>query len=206
MSDNANNDNLSRRVLSLEKVYYTSRALVLAAIFLIAILVGHTYFFQIPDEIEEQLKSHINKRTGKNLDTVFGEIEQMRSDVRRLKYSELHIESGTEIAHHDEFSGLREWKGRSGTGGAIDQRVDFDRPFVVAPKVMVALSFLDHVIVPRTNNLRIETTVTKVDRHRFNYSIVTWADTDIWRADLSWIAYGRSHSDASTGDSDENGL
>ena len=81
----------------------------------------------------------------------------------------------------------------NGERGAVNERVIFNKPFKEIPEVVVALSFIDHVVSYRDsniNNLRIKATVTRVDRHGFNYSIATWANTDIWRADMSWIAYG----------------
>ena len=192
MATDPKNEDLAARILSLEKVYYTSRALVVSAIFLVAIFFGHTYIFQIPDAIEGKINSHIDEGTGKTL-------EEFINDVKSITASQLHIQSGTAIAHHDDYSSLRQ-RNANGERGAINVRVDFDKPFLEIPEVMVSLSLIDHVTDSGQNNLRINVKVTNRDRHGFNYSIVTWANTDIWRADLSWIAYGRSRRDGNSSD------
>lgn len=194
MNGSSGNGDLGGRVLSLEKVYYTARAFSILALFLIAGFVGHSYIFQIPSEIKNVLKLYVEERTGKTLENVI-------QGMNALLDESLHIESGKAIAHHNEYPKLRTADPNGGERGAVNQRIDFDKPFREAPQVMVALSFIDHVIAskPNTkvNNLRIRATVVDVDRIGFNYSIVTWGNTDIWRADLSWIAYGYRNADDS---------
>lgn len=133
-------------------------------------------------------------------------VEELRKLVEHVNRTqpELHIESGTASVDHTKFGEIRNTTTDVGFRGAENERINFASPFSKKPDVIVALTHVDHVLtqnnskgetVPRINNLRISSIVTSADRDGFNYSIGTWADTDIWAASLSWIAYGYKNTD-----------
>ena len=70
--------------------------------------------------------------------------------------------------------------------GARGERVDFSTPFASAPEVFMALSYIDTMTAG--DPLRISTRVTAVDAHGFNYDLVVWCKTTLWRGRASWIA------------------
>ena len=186
MPDSSNNGDLASRVLSLEKIYYTAKAFFVVVGVVIVGFFGYTYVQQIPNAIDESIKEFVHEGTNKNLNDFIREVNTLFEQT-------FYIESGIKSAHHATYPDLRKTVGVHGERGAVNERVKFNKPFKEIPEVVVALSFIDHVVSDRDSNiynLRIKATVTRVDRHGFNYSIATWADTDIWRADMSWIAYG----------------
>jgi hypothetical protein len=65
-------------------------------------------------------------------------------------------------------------------------RINFARPFVTPPKVVVFFNLID---LDRTKNWRLETTATKIDTKGFTINIETWSDTILYAAQACWIAY-----------------
>jgi hypothetical protein len=65
-------------------------------------------------------------------------------------------------------------------------RVDFERPFVTPPKVVV---FLNHIALDKDHNWRIITTASNIDVNGFTLNIQTWSDTVLYAAQTCWIAY-----------------
>lgn len=180
MNGSSDNGDLRGRVLSLEKVYYTARALAMAALLIIAGLVGHAYFFEIPSKIDDTIASHVENETGKNL-------QSFVRDVNALVDTYVYIESGRVLIHHSDYPELRNTDGK-GDRGALNKRIEFERQFKETPKVVVSLSYIDGAT---DDNLRVKATVENIDRRGFNYSVATWSNSDVWRAEMSWIAYGQ---------------
>jgi hypothetical protein len=81
-------------------------------------------------------------------------------------------------------------------------RIDFARPFVTPPKVVVFLNFID---LGNSRNWRLKTTATDVDANGFTLNIETWADTVLYRAQAGWIAYpeDRQHIFSTSVDTEE---
>jgi len=65
-------------------------------------------------------------------------------------------------------------------------RVEFDRPFVSPPKVVVFLNFLD---LDKNHNWRLKTSATDIDVNGFTLNLDTWGDTVLYAAQVGWIAY-----------------
>ena len=65
-------------------------------------------------------------------------------------------------------------------------RIDFERPFVAPPKVIV---FLDAFDIALDHNWRLRTTATDIDAKGFTLNIETWGDTVLHSARTCWIAY-----------------
>ncbi len=73
--------------------------------------------------------------------------------------------------------------------GVVDRAfpVTFNGPFPVPPTLVVALKALD---VDHGANLRINTYASNVSTTGFNLHFGVWADTHVYWAVASWIAYG----------------
>ncbi len=65
-------------------------------------------------------------------------------------------------------------------------RVNFERPFVTPPEVVV---FLNRIDLDKNRNWRIITTATDIDTKGFTLNIDTWSDTIFYSARACWIAY-----------------
>jgi hypothetical protein len=65
-------------------------------------------------------------------------------------------------------------------------RVDFERPFITPPKVVVFLNYID---LDHSRNWRLKTTATDIDVNGFTLKIETWLDTILYAAQACWIAY-----------------
>lgn len=66
------------------------------------------------------------------------------------------------------------------------RRINFDRPFVTSPKVLVFLKELD---MGGGSSNRVRTYTSDVDPKGFTVHIDTWADTNLYSAIAGWIAY-----------------
>lgn len=104
----------------------------------------------------------------------------------------VRIESGKIAIHHDSNPTLRHTGACPSVRGDVGRYVKFETPFIEKPKVVMSLTFLDHVIDQGLiNNLRITAEVVETFPDGFSYNVNTWCNTDIWAARVSWIAYGR---------------
>jgi len=65
-------------------------------------------------------------------------------------------------------------------------RINFERPFVTPPKVVVFFNLFD---LDRSKNWRLKTTATNIDVNGFTLNIETWSDTILYAAQVCWIAY-----------------
>ncbi|KAG6908360.1 hypothetical protein DXG01_005178 [Tephrocybe rancida] len=65
-------------------------------------------------------------------------------------------------------------------------RINFDRPFVTPPKVVV---FFNHLDFEKGKAWRLITSATAIDAMGFTLNIETWYDTVLHAAQASWIAY-----------------
>ncbi|KAH9167232.1 hypothetical protein EDB89DRAFT_135190 [Lactarius sanguifluus] len=65
-------------------------------------------------------------------------------------------------------------------------RIDFERPFVTPPKVVV---FFNHLEFDKNHNWRVVTTANDIDVNGFTLNIETWSDTVLHCAQTCWIAY-----------------
>lgn len=66
------------------------------------------------------------------------------------------------------------------------RRIKFDRSYGAAPSIVVWLNQLDMEI---GRNWRVKAYATDIDAHGFTIHIDTWADSILWSASASWIAY-----------------
>ncbi|KIL65612.1 hypothetical protein M378DRAFT_178313 [Amanita muscaria Koide BX008] len=67
-----------------------------------------------------------------------------------------------------------------------DVRINFERPFVTPPKVVVFFGGFD---LCQSKNWRLSTTATNIDKWGFTLNINTWGDTVPHYAQVGWIAY-----------------
>ena len=65
-------------------------------------------------------------------------------------------------------------------------RVDFERPFVTPPKVVV---FFNRIKFDNDHNWRVVTTASNIDVNGFTLNIQTWSDTVLYAAQTCWVAY-----------------
>ncbi|KAH9012348.1 hypothetical protein EDB85DRAFT_2124661 [Lactarius pseudohatsudake] len=65
-------------------------------------------------------------------------------------------------------------------------RIDFERPFVTPPKVVV---FFNHLEFDRNHDWRVATTASDIDVNGFTLNIETWSDSILHCAQTCWIAY-----------------
>ena len=65
-------------------------------------------------------------------------------------------------------------------------RVDFERPFVTPPKVVVFLNYID---LDKNRNWRLKATADDIDTSGFTLTIESWGDTILYTAQACWIAY-----------------
>lgn len=84
------------------------------------------------------------------------------------------------------------WRGvlccdRKGYGRFVRTYIRFSQPFSKTPKIVLGLSYED---VYTGANHRIKVIATDVDHHGFFLEIHTWLDTQVWGADVNWLAYG----------------
>jgi len=66
------------------------------------------------------------------------------------------------------------------------RRINFDRPFVTPPKVIVFLKRLD---MDKNKGWRVITTASDIDANGFTIHIDTWADSILYGGAAGWIAY-----------------
>ena len=71
-------------------------------------------------------------------------------------------------------------------------RVNFERPFVTPPKVIVFFNLID---LDNHYNWRLCTTATDIDEKGFILNIETWGDTIFHSAQAFWIAYPEDDED-----------
>lgn len=78
----------------------------------------------------------------------------------------------------------------SGTGSRqVNARVTFARPFARPPRVVVSLRDLDVIHGDGGRNTRLEVQALAIDPAGFTIRYHTWADTLVFMARTSWIAY-----------------
>lgn len=65
-------------------------------------------------------------------------------------------------------------------------RINFERPFVTPPKVVVFFNLID---LDKGRNWRLKTSATGIDEKGFTLNIETWDDTILNAAGVGWIAY-----------------
>lgn len=170
---------IENRVTKLEKTLYGLKGASGVLIVVILAFFGIAHFYQIPDAVDKFIEAQI----GNENQTA---AEVMR-DLLSHTHQELYIESGSIHISKDKHPELRKTAVDVGDRGAIQKRIKFKKPFHKSPEVMVALAYIDHVA---PGNLRIKAIVTEIDKDGFYYTLATWGKTDIWRAHLSWLAYG----------------
>ena len=114
------------------------------------------------------------------------EIADLQQELGQLRADAVRIESGV-LSLPDDKQVLNK-KGNYVTRG-IRRRIEFTKKFSSKPTVVVNLSRLD---IDQRSNIRIRVRVlpTEVDESGFSYDFFTWADTKIYEAMGTWIAYG----------------
>jgi len=65
-------------------------------------------------------------------------------------------------------------------------RIEFERPFVTPPKVVVFLNFID---LDKNYNWRLKASATNIDANGFTINLETSGDTVLYAAQAGWIAY-----------------
>ena len=96
-------------------------------------------------------------------------------DVFALAPGDLDFLTGEHMRHL--------WKDPSSPASV---RIDFERPFVTPPKVVV---FFNRIGFERNRNFRAVTTASDIDVKGFTLNIETWSDTILHSAQTCWIAY-----------------
>jgi len=66
------------------------------------------------------------------------------------------------------------------------RRINFDRPYITPPKVIVFLKQLD---LDKSKNWRVIANVSDIDANGFTIHIDTWGDSILYSATAGWIAY-----------------
>ena len=119
-------------------------------------------------------------------------ISHLEGDVKDIEAKKLRIETGDIDLYHERTPELlRPTQGTGGNyapRGTIEGEVNFEAPFKSVPKVVFGFNALD---ISHDRNTRLRLSVRDVDENGFTYRFVTWADTKIYWARGSWIAYGR---------------
>jgi hypothetical protein len=97
----------------------------------------------------------------------------------------LHIQTGERSGGYQENA---DWTLITGTGHrTYTAAVTFNSPFLVAPKVTLALSGLD---VAAVNNNRIRLRAENITVNGFDLVFHTWADTIVYGVWATWTAIG----------------
>ena len=76
---------------------------------------------------------------------------------------------------------------RKGSDRFIRKYIRFSQPCSTPEKIVLGISYLDCI---RTDDHRIKVIATDIDSHGFFLEIHTWLDTQVWGADVNWLAYG----------------
>ncbi len=76
---------------------------------------------------------------------------------------------------------------RKGSDRFVRKYIRFSQPFTTSPNVVLGLSYVD---VYQGANHRIKVIATDIDPNGFFLEIHTWLDTQVWGADVNWLAYG----------------
>lgn len=115
------------------------------------------------------------------------ETGQTRFEQRCLLSGEgLQIISATdELFNHVDTNDYL-WSGQGPR--ALELAVRFQRPFATPPLVSLGLSGIDS---SHSENLRFNITAESVSEAGFVIRFVTWDDTRIARASISWTAIGK---------------
>ena len=97
----------------------------------------------------------------------------------------LHIQTGETSAGYQQNP---DWTLTTGIGvRTYRTAVTFNSPFLVAPKVTLALSGLD---VAAVNNNRIRLIAENITVNGFDIVFITWYDTVIYAVWATWTAIG----------------
>jgi hypothetical protein len=76
---------------------------------------------------------------------------------------------------------------RKGSDRFVRKYIRFSQPFSTSPNIVLGLSYVD---IYQGANHRIKVIATDVDPNGFFLEIHTWRDTQVWGADVHWLAYG----------------
>lgn len=102
---------------------------------------------------------------------------------------DLQILSNSEEIFNHVDENLYMW---SETGDrSLVKKIVFERPFTDVPAVSFGLSGIDSSC---DQNLRFNLRIKGLTRTGFNIEFVTWGDTHIARASVSWHAIGRARA------------
>ena len=118
------------------------------------------------------------------LNTMKIEIADLRQKLGELQADAIRIESGTLSLPNDQQ--ILHRSGNYVTRG-MEGRVKFEKEFSSKPEVVLNLSRLD---IDERWNARIRVLPIKIEKSGFSYKFFTWADTKIYEAIGTWIAYG----------------
>ena len=66
------------------------------------------------------------------------------------------------------------------------QHINFEEKYEKIPKVIVSIYKLD---TDRVANLRVEARVDNIDNYGFDFTIITWDDSQIYSVGISWISF-----------------
>lgn len=75
---------------------------------------------------------------------------------------------------------------RKGSDRFVRKYIRFSQPFSTSPNIVLGLSYVD---IYQGANHRIKVIATDVDPNGFFLEIHTWLDTQVWGADVHWLAY-----------------
>jgi uncharacterized protein YukE len=112
------------------------------------------------------------------------ELQNLKANLQPIR-----LESGVFSGNVKITTG---WKGvlccdHQGSGRFIRKYIRFYQPFSKTPKIVLGLSYED---IYTGANHRIKVIATDIDPNGFFLEIHTWLDTQVWGADVNWLAYG----------------
>ncbi len=76
---------------------------------------------------------------------------------------------------------------RKGSDRFVRKYIRFSQPFSTSPNIVLGLSYVD---IYQGANHRIKVIATDIDPNGFFLEIHTWLNTQVWGADVNWLAYG----------------
>ncbi|KAG0641499.1 hypothetical protein HOY80DRAFT_721599 [Tuber brumale] len=124
--------------------------------------------------------SEITKESFKARISTWGDTTLYSAGASWLEVSPSHLEYQTgELSTQDDHPWNKPQL-------LTSRRINFDRPFVTPPKVIVFLKELD---MDKTKVCRVVAKVSGIDRNGFTIHIDTWRDSILYSATAGWIAY-----------------
>lgn len=139
--------------------------------------------------LQQQLQEKANlKEVEAELANTRSAVKQLTDELKEVKARTIRIESGVFSGNIKETEG---WNnnlyGKEGNDRIFKEKIDFKKSFTHPPKVVVGISYAD---VKKGANHRLRVLAESITVQGFELQIHTWRDTQVWGADVNWLAYG----------------